>query len=132
MTELGNSDLLSSNTLFCGQSIRINASSDNTSPSISYPNGKKKSLEELPFLFNDTDLPGAYILEKAEGKTEAFAVNFDTTESRLVSQSTVSMPGDSKTVVVDATAASSKSYRPLLIILLLLIMAVEWIIYIKD
>ncbi len=132
ITELGNSDLLSTSSLFCGQSIRINASSDTRSPSINYPNGKKKNLDVLPYLFNDTDLPGAYILEKAEGKTEAFAINFDTTESRLSSQSSVAADDGSQTVVVDATTTSAKSYRPLMIILLLLIMAVEWIIYIKD
>jgi hypothetical protein len=89
-------------------------------------------LRELPVLFRDTDTPGAYILDKGNDKTEAFAVNFDTTESRYVKASPSAGSADQNTVVVDATTSSARSYRPLIIILLLLILTVEWIVYIKD
>ncbi len=132
VSELGNSDLLPTSNLFCGESVRINAASDGTVPGIILPDGNKETLKELPMIFRDTETPGAYILEKQDGKTEAFAVNFDSAESRSISASSAQTSAGTNTVVVDATTTSAKSYRPLIIISLLLILAFEWIVYIKD
>ncbi len=132
VSDMGNSDLLSVKNVYCGNSVRIGTSPDGITPSVIRPDGKSGFLRELPILFRDTDTPGAYILDKGNDKTEAFAVNFDTTESRYVKASPSAGSADQNTVVVDATTSSARSYRPLIIILLLLILTVEWIVYIKD
>ena len=132
VTELGNSDLLAASDIFCGTPMRINASSEGLTPTLIYPDGHKESLKELPYIFRNTDEPGVYILDKGDEKTEAFSVNFDTTESRTVQASPASQTTSADTVVVDATQSTSRSYRPLLIVLLLLVLGAEWIVYIRD
>ncbi|MBQ7637088.1 MAG: VWA domain-containing protein [Lachnospiraceae bacterium] len=132
ISDLGNSDLLTTSGIYCGDTLRINSSTDDRMPTIIYPDGKKEALNSLPLIFKDTDTPGAYLLDKGDNKIEAFAVNFDTSESRIFSASAVANSAGDNAVVIDAQTASAKSYRPLIIILLLLIMAFEWFVYIKD
>ena len=132
ISELGNSDLLPTTGITCGSSIRINAPLNGLVPSLVFPDGKTEKLNELPLLFRNTDAPGAYFLNKDNDRSEAFAVNFDTTESRYVNATVTAETTDKNTVVVDATTTVAKNYRPLIIILLLLILAFEWIVYIKD
>ncbi|MCR5823873.1 MAG: VWA domain-containing protein [Lachnospiraceae bacterium] len=132
ISELGNSDLLPTTGITCGSSIRINAPLNDLVPSLVFPDGKTEKLNELPLLFRNTDAPGAYFLNKDNDRSEAFAVNFDTTESRYVNATVTTETTDKNTVVVDATTTVAKNYRTPVIILLLLILAFEWIVYIKD
>ncbi|MCR5585748.1 MAG: VWA domain-containing protein [Lachnospiraceae bacterium] len=132
ISELGNSDLLAATNVYCGESVRINSSLNDATPSLTLPNGRKEELSVLPLLFKNTDAPGAYMLDKEDGASEAFAVNFNTVESRKITASAITGNAGENTVVVDATTASAKSYRPLIIIILLLILTIEWIVYIKD
>jgi hypothetical protein len=132
ISEMGNSDLLATSNVYCGESVRINSSLNETKPSLILPNGRKEELSALPLLYKNTDAPGAYMLEKEDGSVEAFAVNFNTVESRKITASAITGNTGSNTLVVDATATSAKNYRPLIIIILLLILTIEWIVYIKD
>ena len=132
VSELGNSDLLATTGLYCGESVRINSSLNDITPVLTYPGGRKEELRDLPLLFKNTDEPGVYMLQKGSDRAEAFAVNFNTTESRMVNVSAPAETSGSGNLVVDATTASAKSYRPLIIIALLLILTIEWIVYIKD
>ncbi len=132
ISELGNSDLLASSNIYCGETVRINPSSDDGLPTLILPGGRSLDLPELPIIFKETAKPGAYILKKGAEKDEAFVVNFDTTESRMVTSVSVAEKAGEKAVVIDASTQAAKSYRPLIIIGLLLILTIEWIVYIRD
>lgn len=132
MTELADTSALSAKSLYCGDTVKISALSDNGF-TLSKPKGPQKNYSSGLLNFRDTDDPGVYVFNEGKPSEELFVVNFPTIESKNTTAQGIntSNPGSNFTVV-DATEQGVFSYRPYIIGLILLLLLAEWILFIRK
>lgn len=132
MSTLADTSALSDKNVFCGDTVKISALSDNGF-TVSGPKGLQKNYSSGLLNFKDTDVPGVYVLNAGKPSQESFVVNFPTTESRCTGFGEVHNDNNFESFsVVDATEQGVFSYRPFIIALILLLLMAEWIIFIKK
>ncbi len=125
-----NTTSLSDNSVYCGDTVRINTIASRTDTSIVDPNGVLTSLKPGVTKFKNAETIGSYIFNNGNSY-EFFVVNFNTSESR--SSGTASDLHENGNVsVIDATKTETRNLRNFVIIAILAIMAVEWIVYIRS
>ena len=121
--------MLQANVLNAGSTVRINAGRETAS--VKAPSGKNTDIT-LTSNFSDTGELGIYNVSRTlEGKaeTEYFAVNFPKSESTAIRTADTT---SHETVTVDAKAAGTLSLRNIIIIIILVLLAGEWIIYLRG
>ena len=129
ISELSDTSVLSELSLYTGESVTI-SNTGTTKNIITYPDGKTSSYPSIS-VFTDTVNQGFYTVKADDGSTYTFSVNFDISESGKESvDSTTQSTGN--VVNVSGNETQNFDIRTALIIVLLLIMAIEWIVYIKD
>ncbi len=125
-----NTASLSDNSVYCGDTIKINTIASDEDASIFDPYGNVTKLKPGVSKFSNTEAIGAYIFDNGN-TSEIFVVNFNTAESR--SSGTASDLHENGNVsVIDATKTETRNLRNFVIIAILAIMAVEWIVYIRS
>lgn len=115
----------------CGEETYITPIPDAKNVYISTPAGEKIKMENKYPLkpFDGTSVPGIYKLTQKNGEKEynnIFAVNFPTSESETKAASNIN--NSSKTG--EEISKSGINIQPYLIILLIMLICIEWIVYI--
>ncbi len=129
ISELSDTSVLSELSVYAGEAVTIN-NADTAENIITYPDGKRDIVPSIS-VFTDTCVPGFYTVKDDTGAVSSFAVNFDISESRNeISAENIQSTG--QVAYVDGTKEQDFNIRTVLIIVLMLIMALEWIVYIKD
>lgn len=132
MNECVNPGMLSSTVLNAGTVVKISGKTDAAKPVLEKPDGKKEELTGTIVNYTDTDETGVYeVVQEVNGErlTEVFAVNFPKNESHI--KNTPDSSTDDTTSVVRATVNSSLNLRNVIIWLALILLCIEWIVYIR-
>ncbi len=130
INELADTSVLAENAFYCGNTVRIASVSD-SGVSITSPDGRKKSYSSSMLNYKDTDMPGVYVFNEGGESEERFVVNFASTESGAtgISSEYAESVGTS---YVDVSENSVLDLRFFLIIFLCLLLAFEWIVFLRK
>lgn len=131
ISELADTSSLSSHSLFTDDTVRIFASAGENRITVKTPLGRSDSFSENILTYKNTQEPGIYTVSTSKDKEEAFAVNFNTSESRTESLAEMETNTSVNLQVFDG-AQTSKTLVPYVIILIILFLAFEWLVYIKE
>ncbi len=132
MNESVNTGMLSATVLNAGTVVKVSGKIDGERPVIERPDGKNEELVGTIVNYTNTNEPGVYAVEQeADGEklSEIFAVNFPKNESYI--QNSPDSSTDGETSVVQATVNSSLNLRNVIIILALILLCIEWVVYIR-
>lgn len=132
MNECVNTGMLSATVLNAGEVVKVSGKLDGKKPVIEQPDGKNTELAGTIVNYTDTNKPGVYaVVQEADGEkqTEIFAVNFPKNESYI--RNTPDGNTDNMTSVVQATVNSSLNLRNVIILLALILLCIEWIVYLR-
>lgn len=140
-----NTGMLSSGVLNSGSTVRVSGKLDGKLPVICYPDGSKTELSGNIANFTDTNDIGVYsvsqITAAAAGAendelSESFVVNFPKSESVIKNTPMHGMSegGTLNVVSASATAAAVSAFnlRNVIIVIALILLLLEWIIYIRG
>ncbi len=131
VTDFVASGILAENSIEVGDSLAINGYSDGENPTVLRPDGETSALSDVKMKYTSTDNIGVYTVSQntKEGLVEeCFAVNFPTSESRVINAPSVSDQGD----LVQSRVRGNLDLRNIIIAICLLLLGVEWIIYLKK
>ncbi|MBE5947801.1 MAG: VWA domain-containing protein [Lachnospiraceae bacterium] len=132
MNECVSTGMLSASVVNAGSAIKVSGKIDGAKPVIERPDGKNEELVGTIVNYTGTNETGVYEVEQnADGEklSEVFAVNFPKNESFI--QNTPGGSLEAGTSVVQATVNSSLNLRNVIIILALILLCIEWIVYIR-
>ena len=132
MNECVSTGMLSASVVNAGSIVKVSGKIDGAKPVIERPDGKNEELVGTIVNYTGTNATGVYAVEQnADGETlsEVFAVNFPKNESYI--QNTPGGSPEAGTSVVQATVNSSFNLRNVIIILALILLCIEWIVYIR-
>jgi len=130
MSYCAGTGMLNTNVINAGTTLRI--SSVQEAVTVKTPSG---TTEELPLLssnYSDTGELGVYSLSRVKEGTEEreyFAVNFPKSESSTIRTADAATHD---TVTVDARGVTTLSLRNIIIIIILILLAAEWIVYLRG
>lgn len=120
-----------------GDTLALTPLADTQSVRVTLPDGSTRDLpfnEQNPSIsFADTGIPGLYTVDALSNgeviQTASFAVNlFDSNESRIAPQQTISLGGTQVTQAVEAEIGQ-REYWTILALLALLFLLIEWFAY---
>lgn len=132
MNECVSTGMLSASVVNAGSAIKVSGKIDGEKPVIERPDGKNEELVGTIVNYTGTNETGVYEVEQnADGEklSEVFAVNFPKNESYI--QNTPGGSPEAGTSVVQATVNTSLNLRNVIIILALILLCIEWIVYIR-
>lgn len=132
MNECVSTGMLSASVVNAGSIVKVSGKIDGAKPVIERPDGKNEELVGTIVNYTGTNETGVYEVEQnADGEklSEVFAVNFPKNESYI--QNTPGGSSDTETSVVQATVNTSLNLRNVIIILALILLCIEWIVYIR-
>ncbi len=132
MNECVSTGMLSASVVNAGSIVKVSGKIDGAKPVIERPDGKNEELVGTIVNYTGTNATGVYEVEQnADGEklSEVFAVNFPKNESYI--QNTPGGSSDAGTSVVQATVNSSFNLRNVIIILALILLCIEWVVYIR-
>ena len=132
MNECVSTGMLSASVVNAGSIVKVSGKIDGAKPVIERPDGKNEELVGTIVNYTGTNATGVYAVEQnADGEklSEVFAVNFPKNESYI--QNTPGGSSDAGTSVVQATVNSSFNLRNVIIILALILLCIEWVVYIR-
>ena len=132
MNECVSTGMLSASVVNAGSIVKVSGKIDGAKPVIERPDGKNEELVGTIVNYTGTNATGVYEVEQnADGEklSEVFAVNFPKNESYI--QNTPGGSPEAGTSVVQATVNSSFNLRNVIIILALILLCIEWIVYIR-
>lgn len=132
MNECVNTGMLSGTVISAGSTVKISGKLNGEVPTIELPDGKSESLTGTIVNYTNTNAPGIYtVSQEAEGRnqTEVFAINFPKNEGYV--QNTPKSSSDAGVEIVSATVNSALNLRNVIIILALILLCIEWIVYIR-
>ena len=116
----------------CGEIMKISSDSSGEAVEVKDPTGEVYTLSVGNASYTDTDIPGFYtVSQKTDGETikEAFAANFPIAESGTSYTEPGDTGDDTKVVSEVSTSLNLRNY---IIALALLLLCVEWLIYVKQ
>ncbi len=122
--------MLQTNVINAGNTLHINSGQETVN--ITHPSGKREDLPVLSANFSDTGELGIYTLSRNRDKVsekEYFAVNFPKSESTAIRSQSES---GHEIINVDARATGTLSLRNIFIIVILILLAAEWIVYLRG
>ena len=132
MNECVSTGMLSASVVNAGSIVKVSGKIDGAKPVIERPDGKNEELVGTIVNYTGTNATGVYEVEQnADGEklSEVFAVNFPKNESYI--QNTPGGSLEAGTSVVQATVNSSFNLRNVIIILALILLCIEWVVYIR-
>jgi hypothetical protein len=122
--------ILQTNVINAGNTLRINPGQEELT--VKRPGGDTSVLSVLTASYSDTGELGVYRLSRTReniNEQEYFAVNFPKSESTTLR----SENSDTHDVVnVNARAAGTLSLRNIIIIVILVLLAAEWLVYLRG
>ena len=130
-----NTGMLSTNVLNSGSSVKISGKLDGEAPVVEVPSGESSELSGSIVNFTDTNDTGVYTVKQTTDSgelSESFVVNFPKSESVISNMPSASVGEGGTVSVVDATVTGSLNLRNIIIIIALILLAIEWIIYIRG
>lgn len=131
ISELTNTSSLSQKELSCGDPTTITSFSENGFTLTLPKKNVKKNFSDSVYTYKETDTPGIYIFNEGRETEESFVVNFPTAESKTVEIPEGQASEGTLSTIVDATEQGVFSYRPFIIVIILLLLIAEWIIFIR-
>ncbi len=131
---LVNMGMSSKTSYYCGEAVEINPMPDTKAAYITDPSGSKHEVVlKYPILpFESTWEQGVYKLlqDNGEKKSESlFAVNFPSASESEVSLEAENSFSNSQNIF---TSATGRRIQTVLILLILMLAAVEWVVYIRG
>lgn len=132
MNECVSTGMLSASVVNAGSIVKVSGKIDGAKPVIERPDGKNEELVGTIVNYTGTNATGVYEVEQntdGEKLSEVFAVNFPKNESYI--QNTPGGSSEAGTSVVQATVNSSFNLRNVIIILALILLCIEWVVYIR-
>lgn len=134
LSETITTGMCASTKVDCGQSMKISSDLSGGDVTVTKPDGEASLLPVGAASFTDTDQVGYYGVDQQVGgetKTETFAVNFPSAESSTAYVAPAEDSSGTTTVVADSIQ-STLNLRNFIILLALLLLCVEWIVYVKQ
>lgn len=123
-------------SLTVGSSISVQADAGGDTLSIIRPDGatvKRRADADGRMRYANLDRVGLYRVDLAEGKSRTFAVNLlDENESDIGPPARIRFSGEPVAPHEPTTARANTDVRPLLVLIGLLVLSVEWFIYNKK
>ena len=135
ITECAGTGMLQSLNISTGGSVKVNGDISGDVPVVVSPNGQSSKLSGTISVFTDTSEPGIYTVSQKVSNTtatETFAVNFPVSESHVIHRASQTQSSGTRVIENDRVAMSSVNLRNLFIIIIILLLAVEWIFYLRG
>lgn len=133
MSECISTGMLSGTVITAGNGVKISGKSDGRMPVVVLPDGKVSQLSGNITNYTDTNGLGVYSVSQQTDDAElkaSFAVNFPKSESII--RNTPDSAGTEAGAVVKAAVSTALNLRNIIIIAVLLLLCIEWIVYIKG
>ena len=125
--------MLTQNVVSIGDGVQVNAKADGGLPAVVKPDKTEVELSDYRIVFTNTDAVGVYAVTQSEdrfnGEREYFAVNFPSQESGA--EALPSANSDENTDV-KKSATADLDLKNIIIAAILLLLAVEWIAYLRK
>lgn len=135
LSECAGTGMLQSVSVNTGVPVKINGSLDGSIPFVTTPDGSQQTLSGNISVFTDTAKPGIYtVSQKISGdtSTETFSVNFPISESKVLHRASLTTSEGNTVVENEKAAMSSLNLRNLFIIIILVLLVIEWIVYLRG